>query len=437
LNTLSANSAVTVEIVARILNATDLNSLQLGEELYNFKGDPQGVNFLVKAENDADDSNNEVTAKVDIPFRSGSYEETRAAMEVLAPYFDYTTDKYFQQCNVYKDDIFDRLEQIRSEHPEVFANLSYGGISSGEYLVLGLDTPLTRAGHVGVVVYTKGTNFRETGIIINGTPSPSPINAHSEIGPADPGGGFGLGSWTGLNGLYLRTPANKFPGTPQQESNGAGFEGEYPDNATEFTIGGSAPEPIPPDAPMTCPIAPDAVMVTTHSPVEVIVTNSRGQRVETKDGQIVAQELGTGIQSMAFPHEDGTYAWTLVLPVDDYKVQLRGTRVGPYQLTLTTFAPDGTPTEKVTDGFTNPDQIDEYVLEAPEAAPVPDPDETSGNTDESGSGTGTGTGVGNVSQSSGGAKHGGGGAMGGWTLLALLLLRACWRTRASPRTILR
>jgi hypothetical protein len=260
----------------------------------------------------------------------------------------------------------------------------------------------------------KGTDFRRTGIVISGTPTPSPLNLTSEIGPKDPGGGFGVGGWTARNGLYLRTPANKFPGTPQQESQGLdGFEGKYPGNVTEFTFGAVMPDAPVASDPMTCPLAPDAVTITTESPVEIIATNSKGERVETKDGAIAAQQVGSGIHSMAFPHEDGTFAWTLVLPVDDYDVKLVGTRTGPYKLILTTFGPDGTPTDKVTEGFTSPGQTDDYVLEAPEPAAItPTPQIPGGN-----NGTDNGNEI-----VKGGGNRGGGGAITEWMALSLLLL---------------
>jgi len=421
--TIASGHSVDFEFVARIANATDLAALQQGEKLQNFASDPQGVLFKVKSSNDFDATNNQILAKVDIPFRSGSYVETRAAMDVLAPYFTYTTDKYLKTCNVYKDDIFARLQLIRADHPELFAGLSYGTITSGGYLAGGMA-----AGHVGVVVYVKGTNFRQTGIIINGTPIRSPLNTVSEIGPNDPGNGFGFGGWTGINGLYLRTPANKFPGKPQQEAEAnLGFEGRYPDNGPEFTLGAATPtEPAASD-PVACPYTPNAVAIATQSPVEIVVTSSSGKHVQTKDGEIITQELGTGIHSMAFPHEDGTFAWTLVLPPDDYDVKLVGTRAGPYTLTLTTFGADGEPVDVVTQGFTNPDQVDDYQLEAPEPVvviptppvptpPVPTPPAPGGN-------------EGNGSVSGGGRA--GGGAFDGWMLLGLLGLAASTATRAS------
>ena len=377
---LEINETRTVHIKVRIFNATDLHALQSGVVLQTFANQPAGMQLLLSAKDDRVSTNDEALVKVEIPFRSGSFEQTLAAMEVLYPYFNYEVAPLtFKTCNYYKDDILHRLKEIHGEHPEVFANLSYGGITSGDYYLARAQNDLTRAGHVGAVVYVKGTDYRQAGIIINGTPSPSPLPLLSEVGAS---GGIGSPlNWTGASGLYLRTPANKFPGTPQQEGlNMEFFEGYYPHNRTEFTFGGATPVAEEPDpmAAVTCPAPPDAVMATTESPVDIQLTNPRGQRVRTQGGILAVQELDTGIHSMAIPHEDGTFGWTLLLPKDDYEVELIGTAEGPYRLKLATFDANGQPNEFVTAGTTTPGQVDNYLLEGGNGSgsgpgPVPGP----------------------------------------------------------------
>ena len=430
-DSIEGHGSANIDVLVRISNATDMDAIQRAQLLESYASEPAGVRFEVRADNDVDSANNEFVAQVELPFRSGSYEQTRSAMETLAPYFNYTTDKKFKTCNVYKDDIAERLEQIHADHPEVFANLSWGRITSGQYLIAGQDTSWTRAGHVGVVVYTKGTNFRETGIVINGTPSPSPLPAVSEVGPQDTGLGYGVGGWTGLNGYYLRTPANKFPGHVQREGSGNdGFEGRYPNNAAEFMRGSEAYPAPPPAEPVGCPIAPDAMTVNTQSPVELIITNSKGQHIETQDGRIITQELAGGIFSMALPHDDGTFAWTIALPVDDYDVKVKGTRTGTYRLTLTTFDADGKPLDKVTDGSTTPGQVDQFALDAPDLPPPPPPPPPTTPDPPAQPPAGNG---GNGVVVTG--KKGGGGSLDGAMLTALLmtLLLASRAGRAQAR----
>lgn len=409
---LAINETRTVRIKTRILNATDLQALQSGVALQNFQGDPQGVRMRVATAEDRVSANDEVLVKVQIPFLSGSYDATRAAMEVLAPYFDYREAPLsFKACNTYKERIFERLQVINRDHPEVFANLSYGAITSGDYqMVPGIDHPENIAGHVGVVVYVKGTDYRQTGIIINGTPAPSPLTLMSEVGPHGSTEAIG---WTGLDGLYLRTQANRFPGTPHPEGNSLiGFEAIYVDNAAEYTyggVGGSIPGPDAGDA-TTCPAPPDAVVIATESPVDIQITNPRGQRVHTEGGMLIAQELDIGITSIAMPHDDGTFGWTLLLPKDEYDIRLTGTATGPYKLKIITFDANGGAIEQVAEGTTAPGKVDDYVFDGVAgtgSGPGPGP----------GTGTGSGPGAGN-----GNASGGGGGHMGWPALLGLLLL---------------
>lgn len=405
-----AGSSTQVRIVLRIVDATDFHSLQAGESLQNFLSDPKGVEFEVTSKSDAEAGNNKkLVNDLAIPFVGGSNDGTRLAMEAIAPYFTYDTDEYSKTCNFYKLDIYDRLEKIRMLHPEAFANLSYGGITSGDYQV-----PITggTAGHVGVVVYVRGTNYRQTGIIIHGTPSPSPLTLYSpfyetQIGTNPIESQIGVLGWTAINGLYNRTPAHLFPGKPQQEGNG-GFEGQYADNGAEFTLDGQAAPVVQAPLPMSCPMAPDAVVITTESPVEIIATNRSGQRIRTQDGKLVDQGLATGITSMAFPHADGTFGWTLVLPRDHYDVQLVGTRTGTYKLIMTTFNDQGEPVRVVTEGTTAPGKTETYAL----AGAPP------GSTPPAAAGGGTQATTGSA---------GGGGATGLLSVLALVSMLASLR----------
>ena len=342
-----------IDFEARILNATDLPPLT----------------FEAQAPGDIDESNNSDRVHVMVPMAPGSTEQTRQAMEVLRPHFDYTTDINFRNgevrrseftCNNWMHDTFARFERIRLDHPAVFAGLAYGPVTSGKYFT----AAGTSAGHVGVVVYPKGTDYRETGIVIHGLPSPSPLSTNPDrfdtqvsIYPLGEAPAGSLATWTTVTGDLYRTPVSKFPGIPRPENDGCGFEGLYADNHHEFNRTTNCGVPAEAE---TCPIAPDAMVMTTESPVDLRVTNPEGQIVQTTDNAIVVQELETPIYSMALPHPDGSHGWTLVLPNNDYLVELIGTGHGPYRLTLSIFMPDGEPINTVIEGTTQPGQIDFY-----------------------------------------------------------------------------
>lgn len=391
-----------IDIVTRLINASDFEQPE--------------VRMTASVPNDLDPSDNVDSTSVSPTLSSGSIAQTREAMRALEPYFDYQTPDALlsKQCNVYMDDIYERFQAIHAQAPEVLDNLSYGKITSGDYYWAPIENDWTRAGHVGVVVYPKGTNYHETGIVIHGTPTWSPADddeqtqrGRREVG-AHLDGGFLQG--TQDHGWYYRTPIQNFPGSPTvQGTEGCGLEGVYPDNVDEFS---NAPAQCGARIEaQTCPAFPDAVTVRTESPVDILATNSKGQRVETRGGSVFLQELDTGIHSFATPHEDGTFGWLLVLPEDDYDIQLLGTGEGPYRLTLTKFDDEGNAIQTVHEGTTASGQVDDYEFEAAPAQPP--------GGDNGGAGSGGNTGVDNGATA---PRKSGGGSFDLLTLLALLPL---------------
>jgi len=394
-SSMGKGEVASLEVVARIVDATDLDAIQKGLELQNFR---DAVNFQGKqvrlrgalafasADEDTDPDNSLAQLRVDIPFRGYRYSDTRASMKALATYFNYqhTVPKGTAlQCDAFANDIWTRLEQIRADHPDALADLSFGRITSGTYTVpiVGGD-----AGHVGVVVYRKGSNYRESGIIVHGLPSPNPrMRLVSQVGDTA-GNNVLIGPlyWTWLSpGWYFRTEALDFQNVtstvPHKEGAGAdGFEGRYLDNATEFSWNGAA-APEQARNPNTWPVTPEAVQVSTESPVEIVLTNPAGQRVVTENGMIVTQELDTTIYATATRHDDGTYAWTILLPADEYKVKLKGVGDGPYTFTRTTFSADNEAIDEVVTGTTAPGQVDKFTLSAPQASAFPPPSSGGGS----------------------------------------------------------
>lgn len=378
--TVGANAIRHLDVPVRILNATDLNARQQSQ-LPESVG-AAGVRVEASADTETITANNSWIIPLQIPFRGGSWQNTLQLMAQLNTHFDYDGARKALGCNEYKEDIFKQLEAVREKNPAAFQNLSYGPVSSGDYYILGVF----KAGHVGVVVYEKGTDYRKTGIVLNGTPFPSPLSGSSYVGSNDTSYGAARSGFTAIDGRLLRTPVIHFPNLPFEENWGGirpyGFEGRYGYNSAEFGGGVSLWDEV-----RDVPTSDSAVTVSTQSPVEILVTNSRGQRVETLDGKIIKQELDGLVWSYASPHDDGTFAWTIALPPDRYDVKLRGIASGAYRLTLATYR-NGVATETVTDGTTAAEQVNAYAVEAPPAATIED-------------------------------KKGGGGALDQWLLLAL------------------
>jgi MYXO-CTERM domain-containing protein len=297
------------------------------------------------------------------------------------------------------NDIFARLNSIRDLHPEVFTSLSFGRVTSGTYQV-----PIirTNAGHVGVVVYPTGTDYRQTGVIIHGTPTWSPTDLDEETMMAtQPMGAHKtinvFREGTADHGMYYRTPLKNFPGTPKPENPlGCGFEGAYADNSSQFArtppsmcaVKSNQEADIASNA-QSCPFYPNAVVVRTESPVDLLITNSRGQRVQTTGGLVTQQELDGGIFSFPERHLDGTYAWVVVLPKDKYDIALTGTGSGPYKLTMRKFDASGARVDKVVEGVAAPARVENFTLDGGTPEVVLPPGGSGGNAGEQGGGGST------------------------------------------------
>jgi hypothetical protein len=362
---LAAGSAVTLSFTARITNSADL----------------EPVTFTALVDSDLNPGDNDAEATVRPTLDAGSLAATVNEMRILLA---YNPNLYVdapkaiintgsgEACNTYQLNFWDRLEAIRAAHPEAFDRLSYGRITSQP---AGYQPGDSTSGHYGVVIYLKGTNYHQTGVVVHGTAGPSryPFQSETIVGndeiprPTDYGG-------TTMNGKFIRTPITSFQGSPRQEAQGTGFEGKYPATAA------------PPASGPTCPIAPAATVVGTQSPVEIHLRNALGQRVETLNGKVVVQELPVSIHSYAIPHGDGTYAWNLILPRDDYEVTLVGTGDGPYKLTMTTYK-DGQPVERVIDGVARPRVTETFALQdKPLTAAPQNPDPPGGQGNSGGGG---------------------------------------------------
>lgn len=369
------NDTEFLDVVARILNVAD------------FDGD---IKVEANAPEDIDSADNVSYTFPRPETSSGTISDTTAAMAMLNDVFDYTAPAVLEDkaCNDYMLDIFKRFQEIHYTNPGVFEDLSYGLITSGDYYWAPVENRITRAGHVGVVVYKKGTNYHETGVVVHGTPtwSPTDLDIESIAGTLDWGEHLSINvlrEGTADHLLYYRTPIKNFPGSAKPEQPiGCGFEGQYSDNGEQFQ-GVQLPQctytpPAETDF-QTCGYYPDVTMIRTQSPVEILLTNSKGQHVQTLDGKILMHEFDQGIHSFPTQHEDGTWGWVLALPKDDYDIELQGVAEGSYTLTVTTFDENGEAEETVYEGETTQDQINTYQVA--DADPNADPNVDDGEDD--------------------------------------------------------
>jgi hypothetical protein len=368
------NDVTFIDIEARIINVADLDN-----------GTGEAV-FKLTVPGDQNSTNDDDIYRFPVSPDAGTVADTIAEMEVLKPYFDYEISSESllgQQCNIFMDDIFQQLEKLREEQPALFTNLSYGLITSGSYSVITKESLATEgAGHVGVVVYKKGTDYHETGVIIHGTPTTSPVDLDLEsrmgILPAgDHVTGLGFSAeltvWGGTDGhgQYYRTPIRNFPGSPRPEGpEGCGYEGMYVDNREEFAQNRVGTLPTCQSLPAkssastkSCPTPPNTSIIITESPVNISVNNANGQVLKTEKGKLTFDEsLDGGVFAWETRHDDGSYGWFIALPKDGYDVKLTGTDEGAYTLKLVTFDDSEKPEIFTQQGMTEDGQIEDFEV---------------------------------------------------------------------------
>jgi hypothetical protein len=329
--TIPAGASVTVHVETDVTNAADLAPLE---------AEVNRMRTLVERSY----SNNKAVEPVDLPLdpASGLLVHLWLANSLEPAFFESTTDD--PSCTGYQKEILERLDAVRTEHPELFAEMSYG--------------PVTDGGHNGVVVYFSGSDYQETGVVLHGTAAPSQYT-------------FG-GTW--LNDDLLRTDIlawqqgenRTYLGNDSEiyqvrSTEGRYFEGVYPG---EVPVGTSMVG--------ACPIAPDATVISTGSPIDLRITNSLGQSVHTNGASISLNELPTNFFAYEFYDEvSDTTDWDLVLPPDRYEVEIIGTATGPYTLTLTTFDENGDPVATVHTGDTAPGQRRKFVVALTACPPSP------------------------------------------------------------------
>ncbi len=358
-----------IDFRARVVNVADLE---------------KPVTFTLELLNDEDvePQNNSDTTRIAVsPEVSGDELDTHVLLDRLEPFFDFTANDGLlgQQCNVYMNDIYQVLETLRQSRPELFESLSFGRLTSGNYSPYTQGTlpdGVPGAGHVGVVVYVKGSDYRQTGVVIHGTPtvSPADFDPDTKLGTRNFGQHitpFFNPKGTNGHGEYYRTGISNFPGSPRPEPpEGCGFEGLYSDNEDTFDaprkpncIAGLGLDEDGVPLPFTCPIFPDAQIVWTRSPVDIRLTSLQGYEVVT-DGDIVSfnEQLG-GVFAWNTPHDDGSNGWLMAVPRDDYDIELIGNDDGP--VTFTTITVDDTSDEEIINeylGMVSLGTMDSFLL---------------------------------------------------------------------------
>lgn len=369
------------------------------------------------AESDYD--NNEAQSSVPIlDFVSADTSTTISEARPILEYFQEVTSDLVGKtddnaCNTFMDEIFDKMVALRASNPSWFDNISFGKISSAPEPQVGVTNE--GVGHYGVVVYTKGSNYHRSGIVIHGV-----INFPNQYMTDGSVFEYDYVASTALSGRFLQTRIHAWQSGRSREAlsrRGFYFDSDYPDGSGG--VAGGLPG---------CPVTPGGTVIKSHSPIDLRLRRNDGHRVHTRWDEISVYELEQDAAAYTFwddNHE--TIGWELVLPQDLYDLDVVGVGVGPYTVTVTTFDEDGAPIERVFEGTTKVGQVDELGVVGqapPPGTDVPTAD-TDADTDED-----TDT---DAPEAGGCACNGTGGAPAlGWWILGLAMARR----RAARRTFL-
>ena len=206
----------------------------------------------------------------------------------------WSGNKY--SCGGYQGQVLEFLDSIKfNKDPKISSLLNgydYGAIQA----------PL-RVLHQGVVIYPKGTNWKETGIVLDPWPTQYPkIYSVAEFG-----------------GYY----------SPVEPS--LGGNDLYPTHGHAYMYNLFGPKP-------KTTIIPRQKQVIIESPVDALIVNKQGQRIgKLSDGSLAFEIDLAGL--MLEPKDDGTKSWYFSLPAGDYTLSLTGTGSGEVRI-MTRVAAD-------------------------------------------------------------------------------------------------
>ncbi len=231
--------------------------------------------------------------------------------------FSDVNDNYV--CGAWQGRVLDMLDAMRNGSPEekaIFEHYDYGPVQA------------YYGGHQAVVVYPRGTDWRQTGTVLDPWPNQRPetytIRAWEDrfwfgVGPSSVWQGqYPLTGGTGYPQPRLSIPPDhmavlrRLPGDQRDRylaltnaDDRASFIANLPPNVTE------------------------SAGVAVQSPVRMLVTDIMGRRVGWQDQATFVYEI-PGADVDIFPEPDGTFGMSVLLPYAEYNVQVTGDAPGSF-----------------------------------------------------------------------------------------------------------
>ncbi len=242
--------------------------------------------------------------------------------------FTDTNDKYV--CGGWQGTVLEMLDAMRNgsaTEKQVFEQYDYGPVHA--YF----------GGHQAVVIYPKGTDWQQTGTVLDPWPNQRPETF--SIADWQSRFWFGVAPSSVYQGQYPLTGGTAYP-TPRlkippdhmavlrrlpkdQRDQYLGLTNQNERNAF---IGG-----LPPNAT-------DTTAVAVNSPVQMLITDAQGRRVGWVDPGTFAYEI-PGVDVDCFPEGGTDTGMVALLPQGDYSVQITGNAPGNFGFTRAVPAPAG------------------------------------------------------------------------------------------------
>lgn len=225
-------------------------------------------------------------------------------------------------CGGWQGTVLDMLDSMRNgtdTEKQVFQRYDYGPIHA------------YYGGHQAVVIYPKGTDWQQTGIVLDPWPNQQPetftiANWKSRFW-------FGVAPSSVYKDQYPLTGASAYPAPrlkisqehmavlrrlPEQQRN------QYL-ALTNVNDRNAFISNLPPGTT-------DTTAVAVHSPVQMLITDAQGRRVGWVDQSTWAYEI-PGVDVDCFPESGGQHGMVVLLPQGNYDVQITGTGSGTFGFT--------------------------------------------------------------------------------------------------------
>lgn len=229
--------------------------------------------------------------------------------------FTDTHDQYV--CGGWQGRVLQMLDTMRNGSPEekaVFEHFDYGPIHA------------YYGGHQAVVIYPKGTDWRQTGTVLDPWPNQRPETF--AIATWSDRFWFGVGPSSVYQGLYPLTGAAAYPKPylkiPDEHM---AILRRLPAEQRERYLGLTNAQERD-DFIASLPVsARESAAVGVQSPVRMLVTDAQGRRVGWQDDASFLYEI-PGADVDLFPEADGGFGMIALLPYGEYEVRVTGDRAG-------------------------------------------------------------------------------------------------------------